>query len=449
MAEDDLRGSFSGIGIEFTIRQDTVRVQNVIKNGPSERAGVQAGDRIVTVDDSLFVGPTIDNEKAIRTLKGPKDTKVKLGVLRYGEQELRHITVTRGEIPMHSVTAAYMLNDDTGYLRIKNFGENTYPELLIGLAQLAQEGFQQLVIDLRGNTGGYLEASVQIANEFLPKNRLIVYTEGRHSPRQDHYSDGRGSYQKMPLVVLIDAGSASAAEILAGAIQDNDRGTIVGRRSFGKGLVQKPIEFNDGSLMRLTIARYYTPSGRCIQKPYTSGQNKDYEDDLVQRYEHGEYFSGDSIRHTGPAYKTVGGHEVYGGGGITPDIFVAEDTTDYTSYYKEAAMSGMLLQYGYEYVDRYRRQLEGLDDVASLVTHLKKQHVVDKFATWADTHGLRRRNLLIQRSQRLLEQYLVGRIVYGMLDERAFIEYQNASDPTVNEAIRVLKDGEAFPKKKE
>jgi len=449
MAEDDLRGSFSGIGIEFTIRQDTVRVQNVIKNGPSERAGVQAGDRIVTVDDSLFVGPTIDNEKAIRTLKGPKDTKVKLGVLRYGEQELRHITVTRGEIPMHSVTAAYMLNDDTGYLRIKNFGENTYPELLIGLAQLAQEGFQQLVIDLRGNTGGYLEASVQIANEFLPKNRLIVYTEGRHSPRQDHYSDGRGSYQKMPLVVLIDAGSASAAEILAGAIQDNDRGTIVGRRSFGKGLVQKPIEFNDGSLMRLTIARYYTPSGRCIQKPYTSGQNKDYEDDLVQRYEHGEYFSGDSIRHTGPAYKTVGGREVYGGGGITPDIFVAEDTTDYTSYYKEAAMSGMLLQYGYEYVDRYRRQLEGLDDVASLVAHLKKQHVVDKFATWADTHGLRRRNLLIQRSQRLLEQYLVGRIVYGMLDERAFIEYQNASDPTVNEAIRVLKDGEAFPKKKE
>ena len=449
MAEDDLRGSFSGIGIEFTIRQDTVRVQNVIKNGPSERAGVQAGDRIVTVDDSLFVGPTIDNEKAIRTLKGPKDTKVRLGVLRYGEQELRHITVTRGEIPMHSVTAAYMLNDDTGYLRIKNFGENTYPELLIGLAQLAQEGFQQLVIDLRGNTGGYLEASVQIANEFLPKNRLIVYTEGRHSPRQDHYSDGRGSYQKMPLVVLIDAGSASAAEILAGAIQDNDRGTIVGRRSFGKGLVQKPIEFNDGSLMRLTIARYYTPSGRCIQKPYTSGQNKDYEDDLVQRYEHGEYFSGDSIRHTGPAYKTVGGREVYGGGGITPDIFVAEDTTDYTSYYKEAAMSGMLLQYGYEYVDRYRRQLEGLDDVASLVAHLKKQHVVDKFATWADTHGLRRRNLLIQRSQRLLEQYLVGRIVYGMLDERAFIEYQNASDPTVNEAIRVLKDGEAFPKKKE
>ena len=448
MAEDDLRGSFSGIGIEFTIRQDTIRVQNVIKNGPSERAGVQAGDRIVTVDDSLFVGPQIDNAKAIRTLKGPKDTKVKLGILRYGEQELRHITVTRGEIPMHSVTAVYMLDDKTGYLRIKNFGENTYPELLIALAQLAQEGFQQLVIDLRGNTGGYLEASVQITNEFLPKNRLIVYTEGRHNPRQEHRSDGRGSYQQMPLVVLIDAGSASAAEIMAGAIQDNDRGTIVGRRSFGKGLVQKPIEFNDGSLMRLTIARYYTPSGRCIQKPYTSGQNKDYEDDLVQRYQHGEYFSSDSIRHTGPAYKTVGGREVYGGGGITPDIFVAEDTTDYTSYYKEAAMSGMLLQYGYEYIDQNRRQLESLDDVSSLVAHLKKQHIVDKFSTWADTHGLRRRNLLIQRSQRLLEQYLIGRIVYGMLDERAFIEYQNESDPTVSEAVRVLKAGEAFPKKK-
>ena len=444
-AEDDLRGSFSGVGIEFTIRQDTVRVQNVISNGPAERAGVLAGDKIVTVDDSLFVGPKVTNEEAMHRLKGPKDTKVKLGILRYGEDKLRQLTVVRGEIPMHSVNATYMLDDETGYIRIKNFGENTYPELLIALAQLAQEGFQQLVIDLRGNTGGYLGSAVQIANEFLPKGRLIVYTEGRHSPREEFRSDGRGSYQQMPLVVLIDEGSASASEILAGAIQDNDRGTIIGRRSFGKGLVQKPIEFNDGSLMRLTIARYYSPSGRCIQKPYTSGQDKNYEEDLILRYQNGEYFSQDSIHHTGPAYKTRIGREVYGGGGITPDIFVAEDTTDFTSYYKEAAMTGLLLQYGYDYTDRNRKQMAEYKELPELVKYLKKQRLVEQFAQWADSHGLKRRNLLIQRSRHLLEQYLLGRIVYGMLSEQAWIEFINQDDPTVREAIRVFKDGESFP----
>ena len=444
-AEDDLRGSFSGVGIEFTIRQDTVRVQNVIKNGPSERAGLLAGDKIVTVDDSLFVGAKVTNEEAMHRLKGPKDTKVKLGILRYGESKLREITVTRGEIPMHSVIATYMLDDESGYVRIKNFGENTYPELLIALAQLAQEGFQRLVIDLRGNTGGYLGSAVQIANEFLPKGRIIVYTEGRRSPREDFRSDGRGSYQQMPLVVLIDEGSASASEILAGAIQDNDRGTIIGRRSFGKGLVQKPIEFNDGSLMRLTIARYYSPSGRCIQKPYINGQDKHYEEDLILRYQNGEFFSQDSIHHTGPAYKTRIGREVYGGGGITPDIFVAEDTTDYTSYYKEAAMTGLLVQFGYEYTDNNRKQLKEYDELAELVKYLKKQHIVELFAQWAEKKGLKRRNLLIQRSHRLLEEYLLGRIVYGMMSEQSWIEFNNQDDPAVKEAIRVLHDGKAFP----
>jgi carboxyl-terminal processing protease len=252
IANDELRGSFSGIGIEFTIRQDTIRVQNVIGNGPAERAGVLAGDKIVEVDDSVFVGKKVTNEEAMHRLKGPKDTQVKLGILRYGEQKLRHITVTRGEIPTRSITATYMLDDKTGYIRIKNFGENTYPELLIGLAKLAQQGFQGLCIDLRGNTGGYLQSAVQIANEFLPKNRLIVYTQGRKSPRQEYRSDGRGSYQQMPMVILIDETSASASEILAGAIQDNDRGTIIGRRSFGKGLVQQPFAFGDQSMIRLT-----------------------------------------------------------------------------------------------------------------------------------------------------------------------------------------------------
>ena len=305
IANDDLRGSFSGIGIEFTIRQDTIRVQNVIGNGPAERAGVLAGDKIVEVDDSVFVGKKVTNEEAMHRLKGPKDTKVKLGVIRYGEKTVRHITVTRGEIPTKSVTACYMLDDESGYIRMKNFGENTYPELLIALAKLAQKGFSNLVIDLRGNTGGYLESAVQIANEFLAKGQLIVYTEGRRYP----------------------------SEILAGAIQDNDRGTIVGRRSFGKGLVQKPMEFSDHSMIRLTIARYYTPSGRCIQKPYADGE--DYEGDWMQRYQHGEFFSQDSIKHTGPEYHTANGRVVYGGGGITPDTFIPEDTLGMTSYYKE------------------------------------------------------------------------------------------------------------------
>ena len=446
IAEDDLKGSFSGVGIEFVIRKDTLRVQNVIKNGPAERAGVLAGDKIVEVDDSSFVGSILTNEYAMHALKGVKDTKVKLGILRRGEKELRQLTVTRGEIPMKSVNATYMLDDETGYIRIKNFGENTYPELLIALAQLSQEDFKNLVIDLRGNTGGYLGSAVQIANEFLPKNKLIVYTEGRRSPRQEYRSDGRGSYQNMPLVVLIDEGSASASEILSGAIQDNDRGTIIGRRSFGKGLVQQPIEFNDGSIIRLTIARYYTPSGRCIQKPYTSGQDKNYEEDLMIRYQHGEFFSQDSIKHTGPEYRTSNGRVVYGGGGITPDIFVGEDTTAYTSYYKEASMTGLILQFCYDYTDDNRQKLSAYGDVPSLEKYLKHQGIVDRFANYADKQGLKRRNLLIQRSYKLLERYLFSRIIYNILDEQQWIEYLNSDDPAITESLRLMKEGNSFPK---
>jgi carboxyl-terminal processing protease len=379
-------------------------------------------------------------------LKGPKDTKVKLGILRYGEKKLRQITVTRGEIPMKSVTAAYMLDDKTGYVKIKNFGENTYNELLVAMAQLALDGFQQLTIDLRGNTGGYLQSAVQIANEFLPKNKLIVYTEGRRSPREEYRSDGRGSYKQMPLVVLIDEGSASASEILAGAIQDNDRGTVIGRRSFGKGLVQKQVEFGDGSMMRLTIARYYTPSGRCIQKPYINGMDKNYEEDLLTRYQHGEFFSQDSIKHEGPEYHTNNGRVVYGGGGITPDIFVPEDTTDYTSYYKEASMSGLILQFGYDYTDENRSALKEHTTEASLLKHLKKQNLVERFAQYAEKHGLKRRNLMIQKSHHLLESYIYSRVIYNMLSEQAWLQYLNEDDPAIRETLKLFEAGEAFPK---
>ena len=445
MANDDLRGSFSGVGIEFTIRQDTLHVQQVIGNGPAERAGVIAGDKVVIVDDKPFTGKTLTNEVAMHTLKGPKDTKVKLGILRYGEKKIRNIVVTRGEIPTKSVTATYMLDDKTGYIRIKNFGENTYPELLIALAKLSQLDFQNLTIDLRGNTGGYLQSAVQIANEFLPKNKLIVYTQGRKSARQDYRSDGRGSYQHIPLVVLIDEGSASASEILAGAIQDNDRGTIIGRRSFGKGLVQQPIAFNDQSMIRLTIARYYSPSGRCIQKPYTAGDNKDYEEDLLARYQHGEFFSQDSIKHKGPAYHTAIGRSVYGGGGITPDIFVAEDTTDVTSYYKQASMSGLIIQYAFEYTDENRGRLKEYKGMQELAEHLKKQNLVDKFASYAENKGLKRRNLMIQRSHKLLERFIYSRIIYNMQNEQSWMEYLNSDDPAIMETLKVFREGRAFP----
>ena len=444
---DDLKGSFSGVGIEFTIRKDTIRVQNVVKNGPAQRAGILAGDKIVSVDGKPFVGKVVTQDEAMRRLKGPKDTKVKIGVKRYGQKAVKYFTVTRGEIPQRSITATYMLDKNTGYIKIKNFGETTYPELLIALAQLSQEGFSNLVIDLRDNGGGYMNSAVQMANEFLPKNKLIVYMQGRKSPRQDFRSDGHGSYQKIPLVVLINEASASASEIFAGAMQDNDRATIIGRRSFGKGLVQQQLGFPDGSMIRLTIARYYTPSGRCIQKPFKPGDNQDYDNDLLTRYQHGEFFSQDSIKHTGPAYHTSIGRTIYGGGGITPDIFVAEDTLGITSYYKQAAMSGLILQYAFNYTDNNRKKLNTFGSMTEMSKYLVGQNTVEQFAAFADKNGLKRRNLMIRKSHKLLERFINSRIIYNILDEQAWTEYINQDDPTIATALRVFERKEAFPKK--
>lgn len=446
-ATDDLKGSFSGVGIEFTIRQDTIRVQNVIKNGPADKAGIIAGDKIVYVDGKKFVGKQVTNTEAMRRLKGPQGSKVMIGVLRFGHKKPLTYTVTRAEIPTKTVTATYMIDENTGYIKIKNFGEKTYPELLIALANLQQEGFQNLIIDLRDNTGGLLQSAVQMANEFLPAKKLIVYTEGRKSPRQDYRSDGHGAYQTMPLVVLINEGTASAAEIFAGAMQDNDRATVIGRRSFGKGLVQQQIPFSDGSLIRLTIARYYTPSGRCIQKPYVDGEDPDYAQDLLERYQHGEYFSRDSIKHTGPAYHTGIGRVVYGGGGITPDIFVPEDTTNMTSYYKQAAMSGLILQFAFTYTDNNRQKMKDFKKMLDLANYLKRQNTVEQFVDYADKHGLQRRNLLIRRSHSLLEKYIDGRIIYNMLDEQGLDEYLNQDDPVITTALRVFANNAAFPNK--
>ena len=442
----DLKGSFSGIGIQFTIQNDTIHVNSVIQGGPSEKVGLMAGDRIVEVDDSAFVGKIVTNSEAMKRLKGEKGSKVKLGVYRPGEKDLLHFTVIRGNIPVKSIDAAYMINEKVGYIKVNKFGETTYPELLIALAKLNQKNCEGLIVDLRGNTGGYMAAAIQMVNEFLPNNRLIVYTQGRKSPREDYNSNGTGSNQKMPLVVLVDEGSASASEIFAGAIQDNDRGTIVGRRSFGKGLVQQPIEFSDGSAIRLTIARYYTPSGRCIQKPYEKGKESEYELDLLTRYEHGEFFSADSIKQDETeVYHTRLGRPVYGGGGIMPDIFVPQDTTGMTSYFRMAANRGLIIRYTFDYTDQNRSTLQKYDTPEKMEAYLKGQNLLNKFAAWAEKKGLKRRNNLMMKSRRLFEMSLYGNIIYNMLGMEAYVEYLNESDKTVLKTVEILEKGESFP----
>lgn len=444
-AADDLKGSFSGIGVEFTLREDTVRVQRVIAKGPAERAGLLAGDKIVTVDGKAFVGKEMTNEKVMEALKGPRDTKVKVGVMRYGSKKVTNYEITRGDISQPSVTAAYMLDEQTGYIKVRSFGENTYPEFIAALAMLSKDNMENIVIDLRDNTGGLLQTVALMANEFLDRDQLIVYTQGRKSPREDIRADGRGSYKNIPMVVLINEISASASEIFAGAIQDNDRGTIIGRRSFGKGLVQQQMNFTDGSLLRLTVARYYTPSGRCIQKPYEPGQIVKYEEDLLERYQNGELYSADSIHNNGKAFKTRLGRTVYDGGGITPDIFVPEDTTGVTSYYKEAAMSGLIMQYAYEYTDNNRKKLGTYTDEKSLEDYLKTQPLVEGFVNYAEKKGLQRRNLMVEKSRNLFTRYLHGRIIYNMQDDKAFVKYLNEDDPVIKETLNVFAKGKAHP----
>lgn len=441
----DLKGSFSGIGVQFTIFQDTIRVVKVVKGGPSESVGLQAGDRIVSINGVTYVGDTITNDGAMKRLKGPKGTEAKLGIKRAGKKHLLRYNITRGDVPVKTIDAVYMPAPGVGYVRITGFGDTTYAEFLAALAKLQAQGFENLIIDLRGNPGGYMETATQIANDFLSKNSLIVYTQGRKSKRMEYRTDGRGAYQSMPIVVLVDETSASASEILAGAIQDNDRGMIIGRRTFGKGLVQVPIEFPDGSQLRLTTARYYTPSGRCVQKPYKPGEEDDYEADLLLRAEHGEYFSADSIRMTGEKYKTRLGRVVYGGGGIVPDVFVPRDTTGITSYFKEAYFSGMLYTYAYDFVDKHRKRLQQCEDLESLDKFLAQKNLVEDFARYAANNGLKRRNLMIERSRKLIKAHITTAIVSDVLDDSDAAAYANRTDEAVKRGIDMLLSGKAFP----
>lgn len=442
----DLKGSFSGIGIQFTLYKDTVRVVRVVRGGPSESIGLQAGDRIVAINNEAYVGDTISNDGTMKRLKGAKGTTVKLKVRRANTPKPLEFNVVRGDVPVKTIDAVYSPAPSIGYIRVTSFGETTYSEFLAALAKLQSEGFGKLIIDLRGNPGGYMETAVQLANEFLPKNALIVYTQGRKSPRKEYRTDGRGTYQQLPLVVLLDETSASASEIFAGAIQDNDRGTIVGRRSFGKGLVQAPIEFRDGSLLRLTTARYYTPAGRCVQKPYVPGHEEDYEADLLLRAEHGEYYSADSIRQNGEKYHTRLGRVVYGGGGIMPDVFIPRDTTGITSYFKEAYFSGLIYQFAYEYADKYRDQLAKARTATEVENFIAKHAIVDEFANFAAKAGLKRRNLLLRKSHQLLVSYITSSVISDLLDQDEAAAYANRTDDGVKKAIQLLQNNQSWPK---
>ncbi len=440
----DLKGSFSGIGIQFNTFDDTIRIIHVVKGGPSEHSGLLAGDRIIAVGDSNLI-KLDDKEKAMKLLKGKKGSIADLCIVRRGTSEPFHIQVVRGDVPVRSIETVYMPKPHVGYIKINNFGETTYPEFLASLAWLEQHRFASLIIDLRGNLGGYMSPAVQIANEFLGRNRLIVYTEGRKSKREDYYTDGRGIYQNLPLVVLVDENTASASEILAGAIQDNDRGMIVGRRSFGKGLVQVPIEFKDGAMLRLTKARYYTPSGRCLQKPYKPGDDVEYELDLLERAEHGELLYVDSIKATGEKFKTMAGRTVYGGGGIIPDEFVPRDTLGYTAYFKDVYLKGLIHEFAYRFTDDYRATLLQYKTIDEIETYLKNVGVLEKFVVFAAKQGIKRRNIQIYKSRKLLEFYLASYIIDNVLNTAASTEFINREDPAMLRALELIEAGKTIP----
>lgn len=440
-----LKGSFSGIGVIFSIIDDTARVIRVVPGGPSEDVGLMAGDRIVKVDGKTFIGNFLNDEYAMKKLRGRDKSKIKIGVKRAGEQSIKTFEVTRGAVPVKTVDIYSMLNKETGYIKISSFGENTYEETLVALAELSSHGCRNLIIDLRDNGGGYMEAAIRIANQFLPKKRMIVYTKGRKSERMEYHSDGRGDYQNIPLVILVNENTASASEIFTAAIQDNDRGTVVGLRTFGKGLVQEPIQFSDGSLLKLTIARYYSPSGRCLQKPYVMGESDTYQNDLYSRYVKGEFSTQDSIHLYGKKFHTRIGRTVYGGGGVMPDVFIPTDTSDITSYLMEAIASRRLAEFSYLYADANREKLSNMQDWKDLETYLKRQNLVNKFAAYAEKKGQKRRNILIRQSYKRLNNAITGTVINYILGDKASTLYQCQYDKNVKEALHLIEKRLTFP----
>ncbi len=440
---EPLEGEFDGIGVVFNMATDTVIVLNVIPQGPSDKAGIKAGDRIIEIGDSVVAGRKIPQNNVVKMLRGPRGTTVHLGIGRQGISGLVPIDVERGVIPIRSIESAFRIADGVGYVKLGQFARTTYDEFRRALASLRAEGVTKLIFDLRGNSGGFLDQAIAVANEFLHKGQLIVYTEDRRHEQLREYADGNGLAQDMEVVVLIDEGSASSSEILAGALQDNDRGTIVGRRSFGKGLVQRQIPYSDGSALRLTTARYYTPTGRSIQKPYTIGDDESYEEDIWNRYKNNEFFSADSIHFADSLKRTTpGGKVVYGGGGIMPDVFIPADTTDVTKYFIEVSGRNILYRYTIEYADRHREALNAVQTIGDLQALLDSDKtLVDDFVRYAARKGVAPRYGDIARSRRLIEAQLrayIGRNT--KLEDNGFYANIYPVDNVIVRAVGILKE---------
>ncbi len=439
---EDMEGHFSGIGVNFYVLRDTIVVTGIVPGGPSEAAGIMHWDRIVMVDDTLVAGLKLRNEEVMAKLRGEKGSEVKLGIKRGNENSLYEITVTRGDIPISSVNASYMLTNKVGFIKLgKNFGYNTFSEFISAISKLKNQGANSFVIDLRGNIGGALEVVVAMVNEFLSRGDLIVYTQGRNFPRTDSYANGSGTCKNDDVVVLIDELSASASEIFAGAIQDHDRGLVIGRRSFGKGLVQGQRNFPDGSAVRLTIARYYTASGRSIQRGYEKGRYAEYEMEAINRYIEGNYVNVDTISNHLIPFQTAGGRTVYGGGGIMPDIFVARDTVGINPYYNLVVNNRLDEKYAMLYSDMNRTKLSSFDTWQELYKYLQQQPLLLNLVSFADNNGIRRRPYYIQESSELLENMMNAYIIRNFFGEEAFWASYQKEDILIKKGIELIETG--------
>ena len=436
---EEMRGNFGGIGVQFSIQNDTVMVVDVISGGPSSKLGILPGDRIVTVNDTLLTVKGLKNEKVLSKLRGEKGTKVNVGIKRKGFLDLMEFDITRGDIPIYSVDVSYMIDETTGFIKVSRFGENTYQEFMEGMKKLDQLGMKNVIVDLRSNGGGYLNAVIRMVNEFLDKGELIVYTQGHSQPRKTFNADSKGSYRDKGIVVLIDDFSASASEIFAGAIQDNDRGWILGRRSFGKGLVQEQIPFNDGSALRLTVARYYTPSGRSIQKPYNKG-NDVYYKDIMDRAIHGEFQQADSIHFSDSLkYITSAGRTVYGGGGIMPDFFVPADTLGFSNFYSKVTQKGLVYQFALDYADSNRKILSKMTNTSEFEKYFQNRDILQQFVVFAGQKGIKASNGDLKTSSKIIDNQVKAYIARNIIGEEGFYPIIKNIDKVLLEAIEKSK----------
>ncbi|SDC91885.1 S41 family peptidase [Williamwhitmania taraxaci] len=437
---EPLDGEFSGIGVHFNVTSDTVVVISTVPGGPSVKVGVMPGDRIVTVNGKIIAGVKMDQDSIVKRLRGPNGSKVKIGLKRSEVKELIDVTITRDRIPLYSIDASYMVNDSIGYIKIARFARSTYQEFFEATNKLHKQGMKSVILDLRGNTGGFLDQAVQIANEFLPAGRLIVYTQGNARPRQNLYSDGKATCKNDKVVILIDEFSASASEILAGALQDNDKGTIIGRRSFGKGLVQEQIPLADNSALRLTVARYYTPTGRSIQKHYTFGSEEEYAMEISNRYAHGEFEQVDSIKFADSLkYKTPGGKIVYGGGGIMPDIFIPLDTIGINRYFRVVSARNLIYRYAFSVTDSRRNVLAKFKNVVELENYLNTINVLKGFETYARNNKVVAKPGELKVCGKIIETQLKAYIARDILDNDGFYPIISRIDNTLQKAISILK----------